>query len=1010
MNVAGGSIRVLHVDDDPDFVELAAEFLTREDERLVVDTETSPETALETLDRKEVDCIVSDYNMPSIDGVEFLKRVRREHPDLPFILFTGKGSETVASKAISAGVTDYLQKEGGTDQYAILTNRIVNAVEKYRTEAKLKQTENRYHQLIEQAQIPILIYRRDGEVVRANDAAMEFFNAEREADLIGRNSVELAHPDDRSEIAERITRIQEERVPTPPAQIKAMTLDGEVRHAIAASSPVEYDGEPAIQTVAHDITDRIEREARLTALHDVANELLEATTIEEIAKQGVTAAKEILGMQWVICHRYDQHRDRLRPIANTEEFETELVEETQPIEPGEAVVWRAFDTGDIEFHADIRDDPAVMNETTSFRSQIVFPLGEYGTLTCASPVVGGFTEEDQKLGRILATAITSAIKRIERERALKYRRDLFESLFETFPEPVALVTGESEETVTVSQVNPAFEEVFGYEESTVVDERLNDLLVPEDQLAEARQIDEEAMAGEFSPREVRRVTADGEQREFLLFVTSLSSTANRGDAEVAGFVVYADITDRREQTDRLAALTDAFPDLAFIIDEDGRHIERLSSPASEDLIVTEPNEIIDTRLHELFPEEQADRFLSVIRETIKTGSQQRIEYELEIDGDTRYFEGRLVPYPSEIDQNDAVVWVARGITDRRERAQELKRQRDRFEVLFETLPEPTVLLEQDERSRIQDVNPAFEETFGYEATEIRGQPLNDVIVPEDKREEAEDIDQEALRGEVITQEVTRQTADGERRDFLLIATGGVIHQEDERPEGYAIYADITDRKTAERELQRQNERLEQFVSVVSHDLRNPLNVASGHLELARDTSDSKHLNAIERAHDRMETLIEDLLLLAEQGELVTESDPVDLLAAVEAAWETVATDEASIHIDTDLTIQADETRLRQVFENLLRNAVEHGGSEVSIEVGTLDGASGFYVSDTGAGIDPADSDRIFESGYTTSTDGIGFGLAIVREIVEAHGWEITVTDSESGGARFEISGVRLTST
>ncbi|MDY6819899.1 MAG: PAS domain S-box protein [Halobacteriales archaeon] len=1007
MSIAGESIRVLHVDDDPDFVDIASEFLTREDERLIIDTETAPSDALTRLDEVEIDCIISDYDMPSIDGVEFLRRVREDHPDLPFILFTGKGSETVASEAISAGVTDYLQKQGGTDQYTILANRIINVVEKYRTETVLEQTENRYRQLIEQAPIPILIYRQDGEVMRANSAAVECFDADSEADLIGRNGIEFTHPDDRTESAQRIERIQEERVPTPPAQIKARTLKGEVRHVITVSTPIQYDGEPAIQTIAHDITDRITREKRLTALHDVTSELFEATSVEEIAGRGVEAAREILDLQWVICHRYDQQHDRLIPIANTEEFEAQLAETPQPIDPGDAIVWRAFDTGEIEFHTDVRNDPAVMNEGTSFRSQIVFPLGEYGTLTCASPVTDDFTEEDQQLGRILATAITTAIDRIERENALKYQRDQFESLFETFPEPVALVTGDSEETATITRVNSAFEETFGYVEADIVDERLNDLLVPDDRLAEARQIDKQAAAGEFSPQEVRRVTADGEQRDFLLFVTSLTSTAVTNTEEVAGFVVYADITDRRKQADRLAALTEAFPDIAFIIDEEGRHIEQLSSPASEELLVAEPADIIGTRLHDIFPDEQADRFLSAVTETIETGTQQRIEYELSIDGETRYFEARITPYPSEIEQKRAVVWVARELTERKERAQELKRQRDRFEVLFETLPEPTVLLESDDRSRVQEVNSAFEETFGYEAAEIRGHPLNDFIVPEDRTDEANEIDREALSGEVITREVTRRTADGERRDFLLIATSGVIQHEDMTPEGYAIYADITDRKAAERELQRQNERLERFASVISHDLRNPLNVASGHLDLLRAESDTPddHLDAIERAHARMETLIDDLLLLAKQGELVTEFEPVDLTGAVRESWETVATDTASIRIETDLTIRADDTRLRQVLENLIRNAIEHGGADVTVEVGSLDERPGFYVADTGVGIDPADYERIFESGFTTSSDGIGFGLAIVREVVEAHGWEITVTDSDSGGARFEITGV-----
>jgi len=135
-------IRVLHADDEPGFGETVAAFLQREDERLVVETVTSASEALDALG-SEVDCVVSDYDMPGQNGVELLERVRATYPDLPFILFTGKGSEEVASEAISTGVTDYLQKGTGTEQYAVLANRIGNLVDQYRAEQRLAVHERR---------------------------------------------------------------------------------------------------------------------------------------------------------------------------------------------------------------------------------------------------------------------------------------------------------------------------------------------------------------------------------------------------------------------------------------------------------------------------------------------------------------------------------------------------------------------------------------------------------------------------------------------------------------------------------------------------------------------------------------------------------------------------------------------------------------------------------------------------------------------------------------------------
>ncbi|MBX0322973.1 response regulator [Halomicroarcula sp. F13] len=226
----------------------------------------------------------------------------------------------------------------------------------------------------------------------------------------------------------------------------------------------------------------------------------------------------------------------------------------------------------------------------------------------------------------------------------------------------------------------------------------------------------------------------------------------------------------------------------------------------------------------------------------------------------------------------------------------------------------------------------------------------------------------------------------------------------------------------ERELAAQNDRLERFASVVSHDLRNPLNVASGRLELVREECDSEHLDAIDRSLRRMEALIEDLLMVAKTGEGVSDLEPVDVGAVVEECWATVETGAATLVVETDARILADVTRFKQLLENLVRNAVEHssatgsaqsdddagGSGAVTVTVGDCPG--GFYVADDGPGIPEADREKVFESGYSTRTDGTGFGLAIVEQIAGAHGWDVRVTESADGGARFEITGVETADT
>jgi len=213
------------------------------------------------------------------------------------------------------------------------------------------------------------------------------------------------------------------------------------------------------------------------------------------------------------------------------------------------------------------------------------------------------------------------------------------------------------------------------------------------------------------------------------------------------------------------------------------------------------------------------------------------------------------------------------------------------------------------------------------------------------------------------------------------------------------------RRRVNDELQQKNEQLEQFASIVSHDLRNPLNVAQGRAELASEECSSEHLDQVKQAHDRMETLIGDLLRLSRAGDEIDELEPIDPSVFVETWWKNVNTRAATLHVDVERRIRADPGRLQQLFENLFRNSVEHGGDDVTVTLGEL--ADGFYVEDDGCGISPENRDDVWEAGYSTADGGTGIGLRIVEQVVDAHGWEIDVTEGSKGGARFEITGVEF---
>jgi PAS domain S-box-containing protein len=340
----------------------------------------------------------------------------------------------------------------------------------------------------------------------------------------------------------------------------------------------------------------------------------------------------------------------------------------------------------------------------------------------------------------------------------------------------------------------------------------------------------------------------------------------------------------------------------------------------------------------------------------------------------------------------------------------------RYQALIENASDLIVVLDAD--GEITYSSPASERILGYDPETLVGTDAFDMIHPEDRDWVRERFRQD-LAGELgeTTSEYRVQRADGA---WIWIESRGTDLFDDPAVEGYVVNArEVTDRKQRERALERQNERLESFASVAAHDLRNPLNIVEGHLALARETGAEHHFEAIDQAASRMETLVDDLLLLAREGKIVDETEAVDLETIAQTAWTNVETERATLEVSIDDRIlAADWSRLSSLFENLFRNSVEHGstgsrtqsdgsvehdGSDVTVRVGTT--PTGFYVEDDGAGIPLDARDEIFDRGFSTEPNGTGLGLPIVQGVATAHGWAVELDDTDGDWTRFEVSGV-----
>jgi PAS domain S-box-containing protein len=496
----------------------------------------------------------------------------------------------------------------------------------------------------------------------------------------------------------------------------------------------------------------------------------------------------------------------------------------------------------------------------------------------------------------------------------------------------------------------------------------------------------------------------------------------------------------------------AIVDAVVVVDADGRVVDL--NRQSERIAGVPASEAVGRRLADLLPE-----LASALDATDVTDEPARSEVSIATPDGRRVFDLQLASVGDSVGDRNGYALILHDITTRKAAEERVERRNRTVERVLRVVNDLTAA--HTAEAVFQRAADGGHEVFGADACRI-AVVEGDRFVPEASA--GDDPDDPSPRrigagfagttyrsGEpVVVDDLTdvRGSLDtwssrsyrsllsapiGDRGVVQLLSTDAGMFDEDDR-EMITLFAShvetAVDRAEAESELREERDRLEEFASVVAHDLRNPLTIASGRLELLADDEDapSEHVEPLRTALDRMESIITDILRLARQGDAIGEVETVDLSACVDDAWRSVDTDAARLRRADDLgTVRADRGRLQQLFENLFRNCVEHGSTDdrrestgdstadgstaprsddtdppITVRVGLLDRATGFYVADDGPGI-PADRrDQVFEYGHSSTADGTGIGLAVVERIVRAHGWEITAVESAGGGARFDV--------
>ncbi|WP_181687257.1 ATP-binding protein [Halorhabdus salina] len=902
------SIRVLHVDDDPDFLERTSTMLDAEGDRLTVETASSGAKALEMLGEGRFECIVSEYELPGRDGLELLDAVRSEYPDVPFILYTARGSEGVASEAISAGVTDYLEKSGDPAQYTVLRNRIENAVEQYRA--------SEHAAILDRVR-----------------------NTVRDVNQV------LVRSRSRSDLEHRVCDI------------------------VASGKPYEF-----------------------------------AWIGERDADEGIVRPRASAG--------------------NGERYLSDITITLDDVPTADSPTARALRENDLAVAQSIADNDAFASWREAalqcgFHSSVAVPLffedEQYGVLNVYSGKREPFDDAEKDLLRELGGDIGHAIHRLEQEH--RYRRLFKESINATAVHE--LRTDENGQPVdyVFLDVNEAFENTTGLEREVVVGERATDVLT------------------DLDPSFVERygqVVLENEPARFEHYATSLDTHyAIRafplgGDQFVTTFIDITTLVERDQElvetNTLLSTLLDTLP-FGVLVEDPDREIMAANpklceifdfSADCEELVGEDCLAVAADVSDDL---ENADGFLERIEEILAEREPTLNEHIEMADG--RTLSRSYIPFS--LPDGMGNLWLYQDVTDTIERERELQQINDQLESVRDQLElalETTNAYTFDWHPEDEAIRryPTFEDVFGIDSSAVK--PVFDTyfeIVPPDHRDRIKDAIQRAI-DEGASYDLTYPVEPGEER--IWVREQAEVLTDGDAPRVVGTVTDVTVLREYERELERHNERLDEFAEVVAHDLRNPLNVATGRATLLEESSESEHTRPLIDALERMGDIVDNTLMLARQGDTVGETEAVAVPDVVEQCAAMIDTETASIELADEFRIRGDPDRVRHIFENLFGNAVEHatGGSAasaadeselpeaVTITIGQLNNR-GFYVTDDGPGIPEDERPDVFEPGYTTTTDGTGFGLTIVERIADAHDWDVTVTESREGGVRFEFTGV-----
>ncbi|MCW3988481.1 MAG: PAS domain S-box protein [Candidatus Bathyarchaeota archaeon] len=805
------SMRVLHIDDNPDYMAITKMYLESFDPEMEVVSSCSPVDSLPLIENMEFDCVLCDYLMPEMDGIELCRRIRRTS-DVPFIIHTGQGSEEVASIAFDAGVDDYIRKEPRQSHYQVLAKRVRQAVEKH-------WVEGLYRNVLENCRDGVVIIKGT-RIVYANQAMADFVGVSGPGELLGTDVLDLVVARDRGRLQSlALSRQRGESQPTH-YEITFQRPDGEPRVLDISSSLINYKGRPASLGIVRDVSEKVRGRERLAALHSCTIGLASAESIEEIAIQTLDSMAEVFDFRWGDFSILEA--GRLLPVhfkgVTHEEFEILGLD-------GPGVIARAARTAESQLVLDTRVDEdylsTLIDGNITTLSELAVPIKSngnvIGVINLESPVLDGFSGDDQKLLEIFSQYVASAVVRIRNEGLLKASEEKCRNILESSLDGITV----TKDTKLIF-VNPRFAEMLGYDDPSELLGRSSwDLVAPEYQVV----IQDRGNKRREGDRSTFRYELNFVRKDGSSFYVEAQTSAIDFEGNAAVLGIHREINERmllkeelRASEERYKSLFALSPFAIVISDLKGRitdvndTVMRMTGFTRDELIGKHFSRL------PMLSKREIPRYLKIFNSFMGGNPIGPLEIPVQSrEGTTGTLEMH-VGFVEMEGEKVGIQAIFKDITLQKQTEEELRASEERYRSLIELAPDGIMTL--NLKGEVTSINTAFMRLTGYSKNEIVGQHFSKLKTAASLKDMPKYLKMFAamLRGRTPS----LVEFDYIRKDGTFghgEALSQIVEVEPGKKEALAILRDISDRKRMEDELRNHSERLEELVSERTSELR-----------------------------------------------------------------------------------------------------------------------------------------------------------------------------------------------